>query len=141
MVLEPLDIELMESFDSPGIVVEEAVTAVVPAVEPAAEPEGSFRGAIEQREGEALDAEYKSAQDEMVRLISNVARLEEEYFEFPTPVRLAGTSPRIRSLKDQWLSLTDKMGKQRKVLLDIRERRRRTGREVLEHALMEAKET
>ena len=136
MALEPLDVELMGSFGAPVVIVEEVVATPAPVVE----PEGSFRREVEQREGMALDEEYSAAQDEMLRLISIVARIEEEYFEFATPVRLVGTTPRIQSLKDQWLSATDKMGKQRKAILDIHERRRRTGRNVIEHALMEAKE-
>jgi len=141
MALEALDIELAESFaPSAGttVVASSAITVVEP-VEPAG-PAGSFRADVEESKGQQLDKEYEDALAEMDRLTSNVLRIEEEYFEFPTRVRLAGQGERIKSLKSQWDSLTDKMGTQHQVVRDIKDRRRMTGRDLVLHRLQEAME-
>ena len=133
MALEALDADLAGSFWS----------VEVPGFEPASpieSPIGSFRSEVEDRRGEALAKEYEDALGEADRLMSNVMRIEEEYFEFPTSVRLAGQNERIESLKSQWESLTDKMDSQRRVIRDIEERRRMTGRDLILHRLQEAME-
>ena len=140
MALESLDMELMESFvasepDGFEVVTGPAVTLVEPL-----EPIGSFRGDIEEREGQTLDREHGDAEAEMDRLVSIAARIEEEFFEFPTSVRLSGKSDRVASLEKQWLSVTDKMGKQREAIRELANQRQRTGRDLIEHARMEAEE-
>lgn len=139
MALEALDMELAAAFRGVDIPMETEEPEVEPAP-PYEAPNGSFRNEVEDRRGQELDQEYDGALEELERLTSNVARIEEEYFEFSTPVRLAGQNERIKSLRSQWDSLTDKMGAQQRAIRDIEGRRRLTGRDLVMHRLQEALE-
>ena len=140
MALDLIDIELMESFSFPEGKVALAAREVRPVVVES-EPAGSFRPEMEDAQGQALDKEYEDAMAEMDRLKSNTLAVEEEYFEFPHKVRLAGVDQRIKSLKSQWDSLTDKMATQEGILSELRERRRKGGRDLVFHRLQEAMES
>jgi hypothetical protein len=140
MALEALDMELMESFSVPDSVSEDVVAGPDITFVRSPEAAGSFRGDLEEHGGQALDQKREDAESEMDRLVSIAARIEEEFLEFPTTVRLSGKNERVESLEKQWLSVTGKMGKQREVIRKLADQRHRTGRDLIEHARMEAEE-